>query len=422
MFALIWHQWNWVKGLFFYSPFKTLNMIQMCVFSRVPWLHSSLTITVPPPLDSPPSLYSPFLSCNHFHNICSEWLVEMESSLLFYLLCVWALSCPSIASVEAMEQCPERILGNERRRACPKKCLLDEECGSKRQCLCDGQCGLSCVAPGRSCPWPLPPGKHCDVALLSPSPSFSALLEVRCKSGYTMPNGLDVIIRRCQASQNGGRAEVPDRVLVASCSLPDNDLLSVQGNAAVGSSIKYQCESGYVLVGHSQNICRENQTWQYPHPVCRRVFCPPPKEVDRGHLVAVQRVEYEVGNTIYYLCKKTFFLDGPNKVTCLPNGTWSAVPACRARCPVPAQRSRVIVGGEKRWPYDLTDGVVAHGENVTFFCQHPEKQCSFTATEVCVDGQLMEPSCYLDPTWLQFKLFPHRLVSEIDACDPADLQ
>lgn len=61
------------------------------------------------------------------------------------------------------------------------------------------------------------------------------------------------------------------------------------------------------------------------------VFCPPPKEMDRGHLVAVQRAEYEVGDTIYYLCKKTFLLDGPNQVTCLPNGTWSAVPACRGK-------------------------------------------------------------------------------------------
>lgn len=198
------------------------------------------------------------------------------------------------------------------------------------------------------------------------------------------------------------------------------------------------------------------------------VVCPPPKEVDRGHLVAVQRTEYEVGDTIYYLCKKTFLLDGPNQVTCLPNGTWSAEPACRgkrswqqhntfsqswlcwtfalkififldvrfgmflfpavnhkppflfvmtnishhslplsfrsARCPVPAQRSRVIVGGIKRWPYDLTDGVVAHGENVTFFCKHPEKLCSFTATEVCVDGQLKAPSCFLG-TQLQPHLY-----------------
>uniref|UniRef100_A0A673M848 Beta-2-glycoprotein 1 n=1 Tax=Sinocyclocheilus rhinocerous TaxID=307959 RepID=A0A673M848_9TELE len=285
-------------------------------------------------------------------------------------------------SLDTTEQCPERILGNERRQTCPKKCQQDKDCGNKRQCLCDGQCGLSCVAPGRMCPWPLPPGKNFDVALLSPSPSFSALLEVRCKPGFAMHNGLDSTIRRCQGDRQ----------------------------------------------------------WSGDEPVCTGVVCPPPKEVERGHLVAVQRTEYEVGDTIYYLCKKNVLLDGPNQVTCLPNGTWSAEPVWNvlvstsfsspflplsfrsARCPVPAQRSRVIVGGVKRWPYDLTDGVVAHGENVTFFCKHPEKLCSFTATEVCVDGALKQPSCYLDPTWLQFKLFPHRLVSEIDPCDPADLQ
>ncbi|XP_058603027.1 beta-2-glycoprotein 1-like isoform X4 [Onychostoma macrolepis] len=367
----------------------------------------------------------------------SECQGKMERSLLVSLLCVWALSSLSAASVDATEQCPERILGNERRQTCPKKCQQDKDCGNKRQCLCDGQCGLSCVAPGRTCPWPIPPGKNFDVALFSPSPSFSALLEVRCKPGFTMHNGLDTTIRRCQgdrqwsgdepvctASPRGGLAAEPVLVPEVSCSLPDDvdDLLSVQGSAIVGSTIQYQCAAGSVLIGNSENICHEKQTWQYPHPICRRVVCPPPKEVERGHLVAVQRTEYEVGETIYYLCKKNFLLDGPNQVTCLPNGTWNAEPACRARCPVPAQRSRVIVGGVKRWPYDLTDGVVAHGENVTFFCKHPEKLCSFTATEVCVDGQLKQPSCFLDPTWLQFKLFPHRLVSEIEPCDPADLQ
>ena len=44
--------------------------------------------------------------------------------------------------------CPERLLGEERRRTCPRPCKADKDCGNKRQCLCDGQCGLSCVAPG----------------------------------------------------------------------------------------------------------------------------------------------------------------------------------------------------------------------------------------------------------------------------------
>ncbi|XP_076826991.1 beta-2-glycoprotein 1-like isoform X2 [Brachyhypopomus gauderio] len=347
--------------------------------------------------------------------------------LLVLLLCVCCLSQPP----DVTEQCPERILGNERRRICSKKCLQDEDCASKRQCVCDGQCGLSCVAPGRPCPWPLPPVRHAEVTLLTPSPVFSALLEVRCHPGYTTANGFSTTIRRCQGDRQwsgdepvctgGFPAAEPVVEPEIHCPMPIDGLLSVQGSAGADALVHYRCGPGSVLVGHSENFCHENQTWRYPHPICQRVFCPSPVEVDHGYLVAVQKSEYNVNDTIYYLCKKTFLLDGPNQATCQSNGTWSTMPSCRARCPIPAQRSRVIVGGVKRWPYDLTDGMVTHGEKVTFFCKHPEKQCSFTATQTCYDGQLSAPTCYLDPTWFQYKLYPHRLVSEIVSCDPAVL-
>ena len=66
-----------------------------------------------------------------------------------------------------------------------------------------------------------------------------------------------------------------------------------------------------------------------------------------------------------------------------------------ARCLIPAERSRVMIGGVKRWPFDLTDAVVPHRENVTFFCKHPRKPCSFSATQTCFDGKLQPPACYL---------------------------
>lgn len=62
-------------------------------------------------------------------------------------------------------------------------------------------CKSKTISTGRTCPWPLPSGEHFDVDLLSPSPSFSALLEVRCHPGYTMANDLDATIRRCQGDQ-----------------------------------------------------------------------------------------------------------------------------------------------------------------------------------------------------------------------------
>ncbi|XP_020783691.1 beta-2-glycoprotein 1-like [Boleophthalmus pectinirostris] len=353
----------------------------------------------------------------------------MDSVLL--LLSLWALV--GSASLQTVGPCPDRLLGQERRKTCPRPCTLDRDCGSKRQCLCDGQCGLSCVAPGRTCPWPLPVAENTEVRLLSPTHSFSALLEVRCKPGFALSSGLDAIIRRCQGDRQWSGDEPtctevqitegepePEPTEALTCPLPKDvtDTFSIQGNASVGTSIHYSCLSGADLVGSSENFCQENQTWQYPHPICKKVYCQPPKDVEHGYVVAVQKTEYEVGFDVHFLCKKNFLLDGPQKVTCLPNGSWSeAPPHCRIRCLIPAERSRVVIGGVKRWPFDVTDAMVPHGENVTFFCKHPNKMCSFTASQTCYDGHLQPPACYLEPTWLQYKLFPHRLVSEIEACD-----
>ncbi|XP_053744214.1 beta-2-glycoprotein 1-like [Synchiropus splendidus] len=350
----------------------------------------------------------------------------MHGALL--LLSLWALT--GAVAPQPAGSCPERLLGDERRRSCPRPCRTDRDCGNKRQCLCDGQCGLSCVAPGRTCPWPLPSSDNAVARLLSPTHSFSALLEVRCKPGFMLPNGLDTTIRRCQGDRQWSgdkpvctETQPSEPSLVSSCPLPEEvmDTFIIQGDAAVGTSIRYSCLSGAGIVGSSENFCQDNATWQYPHPICEKVYCQPPREVEQGYVVAVQKTEYEVGFDIHYLCKKNFLLDGPQKVTCLPNGSWSASPPhCRARCLIPAERSRVLIGGQKRWPFDITDAMVHHGETVTFFCKHPRKQCGYTSTQVCLDGKLQSPACYLEPTWLQYKLFPHRLVSEIDACESGD--
>ncbi|XP_068591968.1 beta-2-glycoprotein 1-like [Cebidichthys violaceus] len=353
----------------------------------------------------------------------------MDCALL--LLSLWALT--GTVSPQAPGLCPDRLLGEESRRTCPRPCKADRDCGNKRQCLCDGQCGLSCVAPGRICPWPLAPSENSEARLLSPTHSFSALLEVRCKPGFTLPNGLDATIRRCQGDRQWSgdepictETQSPEEPAAAqTCPLPEDivNTFSIQGNATAGTSIRYTCFSGADIVGSSENFCQDNQTWQYPHPICKKVYCQPPREVEQGYVVAVQKTEYEVGFDIHYLCKKNFLLDGPQKVTCQSNGSWSASPPyCRARCLIPAERSRVVIGGVKRWPFDVTDAVVPHGENVTFYCRHPRKQCSVTATQTCFDGKLQPPACYLEPTWLQFKLFPHRLVSEIEACEPNDVE
>ncbi|XP_043936429.1 beta-2-glycoprotein 1-like isoform X2 [Protopterus annectens] len=183
-----------------------------------------------------------------------------------------------------------------------------------------------------------------------------------------------------------------------------------------GDTVQYSCSPGFQLEGTNINYCQEDGNWKYPEPTCQKVFCKPPKEISNGYLVAVQKPKYQALEIIYYLCKKGFFLDGVNKVICQINGSWSNVPACRDRCKIPVERSRVLYKGKKLWVSEIPDGLVRHGEEVSFYCRSKDETCSYTEFSVCFDGVLPPPSCYKEPTWVQYNLFPNRLVSEITPC------
>jgi hypothetical protein len=47
-------------------------------------------------------------------------------------------------------KCPSnREEASARGRSCLRKCKTDADCiSSRKRCLCDGQCGWSCVRPG----------------------------------------------------------------------------------------------------------------------------------------------------------------------------------------------------------------------------------------------------------------------------------
>ncbi|XP_053216921.1 beta-2-glycoprotein 1-like isoform X3 [Podarcis raffonei] len=241
-------------------------------------------------------------------------------------------------------------------QTCQKNCER-RRCSKSRKCECDGECGMSCISTD---------------ALNPPS---------HCKSPPEIENG----------SHEGG---------------PYN----------TGREVHYWCDYGYRLEGPSSLLCQENEEWSHAAPTCHPVTCSRPPNIAEATLVAVHQSEYPVGTVIYYLCNKDFLLDGSNRVVCLENGNWSQLPYCRARCPITAKRSRMIYQGRKLWVYEIPDGLVHHGEIVTFFCRSENKTCSFMADSQCFDGVLKMPDCYDEPTYLQYHLFPKRVVSEIPAC------
>ncbi|MBN3307465.1 SVEP1 protein, partial [Amia calva] len=237
-------------------------------------------------------------------------------------------------SGEGAESCQDRAVASARGRGCGKSCLLDQDCPTKRQCLCDGQCGWSCIMPTRSCPWPLS-FPYSTSLLLSPSPSFSSLVQTRCDPGFKMADGTELVTRRCQGDRSWSGAE-PVCMAKPTESPPLCPPLGQIENGITlqdRNSSEYTCHPGFRLIGSRENFCLENGSWQYPEPICEQVFCPPPADVAAGYLVAVQRSRYEVGEVIYYLCRKGFLLDGPNRVVCESDGSWGHTPFCRGQAP-----------------------------------------------------------------------------------------
>ncbi|CAI5790794.1 Hypothetical predicted protein [Podarcis lilfordi] len=303
-------------------------------------------------------------------------------------------------------------------QTCQKNCER-RRCSKSRKCECDGECGMSCISTGLRCAWPVTID-NAETQLVQESTMFGDLMEVTCKAGFLMADGQEVAISRCQGDAKWSFTLPCEDALnpPSHCkSPPEIENGSHEGGPYnTGREVHYWCDYGYRLEGPSSLLCQENEEWSHAAPTCHPVTCSRPPNIAEATLVAVHQSEYPVGTVIYYLCNKDFLLDGSNRVVCLENGNWSQLPYCRARCPITAKRSRMIYQGRKLWVYEIPDGLVHHGEIVTFFCRSENKTCSFTADSQCFDGVLKMPDCYDEPTYLQYHLFPKRVVSEIPAC------
>ncbi|XP_060636401.1 beta-2-glycoprotein 1-like [Anolis sagrei] len=317
-------------------------------------------------------------------------------------------------------KCPPRkknfaaLTGHICQRSCERR-----SCSKHRNCVCDGDCGLSCIPTGLSCPWPVMID-NAETQVAQESNMFGDFMRVTCHPGFIMDHGQDVAMSRCQGDGKWSfTAPCEDILNLSSVCKPPPEIENgfyEGGPYKVGKEVTYECNYGYQLEGASTLLCQENEEWSHAAPTCRPVNCSQPPNIAHATLVAVHKPEHPVGTVIYYLCNKDFYLDGSERVVCLENGSWSQLPHCRARCPISAQRSRVIYNGHKLWINEIPSGLVHHGETVKFFCRGQNKTCSFEAESQCFDGVLKTPDCYDEPTYLQYHLFPKRVVSEIPAC------
>ncbi|XP_053380812.1 uncharacterized protein LOC123562034 [Mercenaria mercenaria] len=168
--------------------------------------------------------------------------------------------------------------------------------------------------------------------------------------------------------------------------LPDN--LSVSSNhTSYGSSVTYDCDTGYQLVGSQQRYCDMGGLWGSAMPTCKYIYCGPPRMLKNGKLQNLTSRYFS--GVASYICNPGYELVGNRSVTCSTHG-WTDLPVCEdILCPklLPLEHGRTFA------PY-----YNSVNERVRFACDPGYRLVGFTSAECIAVGRWSHdlPKCVPD--------------------------
>uniref|UniRef100_A0A3B4GPT8 Seizure protein 6 homolog n=1 Tax=Pundamilia nyererei TaxID=303518 RepID=A0A3B4GPT8_9CICH len=153
-----------------------------------------------------------------------------------------------------------------------------------------------------------------------------------------------------------------------------------------GTVVTYQCYPGYTLVGSEILMCQWDLSWSGDVPKCEEVMtCQDPGNVQHSRKV-ITGSRFAVGSTVQFICNKGYILSGSSLLTCYNRDSampkWNerlpkCVPEKYEPCRNPGAASTSMQSSEKAF-YQA-------GEMLTFSC-HPGYELQGYATIYCVPG------------------------------------
>ncbi|XP_034540433.1 seizure protein 6 homolog isoform X1 [Notolabrus celidotus] len=153
-----------------------------------------------------------------------------------------------------------------------------------------------------------------------------------------------------------------------------------------GTVITYQCYPGYELVGSEILMCQWDLSWSGDVPKCQEVMtCHDPGNVEHSHKV-ITGSRFAVGSSVQYICNKGYILSGSSLLTCYNRDSatpkWNerlpkCVPEKYEPCRNPGAASTSVQSSEKAF-YQA-------GEMLTFSC-HSGYELQGEATIYCIPG------------------------------------
>ncbi|XP_069375236.1 sushi, von Willebrand factor type A, EGF and pentraxin domain-containing protein 1 isoform X3 [Paralichthys olivaceus] len=103
-------------------------------------------------------------------------------------------------------------------------------------------------------------------------------------------------------------------------------LLASTVEVSPGAQVQLSCNPGFYLVGEPVLQCQNKGEWSHPLPSCERVSCGAPHPLENG---LFQGTDFHSGSSVVYQCNAGFYLLGDAKMHCSNSGKWGGnPPAC----------------------------------------------------------------------------------------------
>ncbi|XP_034167547.2 C4b-binding protein alpha chain [Pangasianodon hypophthalmus] len=211
-------------------------------------------------------------------------------------------------------------------------------------CTDDGTFQTSPQCQEISCDPPAIPNAVIDESL--PRYRYGVSVQIRCNKGYRIVGSDELMCWKY-----GWIPPLP-KCIEVTCDVPNISNAVVVGRKAssynYNMSIRYQCDKGYRMEGSDLLTCEE-KGWNPPPPKCNIVTCLKPPVINNGHFNPLKE-KYEYGQTVTYLCKKGFRLQGASTISCSDEGTFQPSPQClEVTCDEPQIKHAYIIEGKSTY-------------------------------------------------------------------------
>ncbi|XP_077970683.1 CUB and sushi domain-containing protein 1-like isoform X3 [Styela clava] len=217
--------------------------------------------------------------------------------------------------------------------------------------------------------------------------SVGDVITIECAEGYRSFGS-----STSECLQTGEFSVTDPKCEAITCSFPGSILNGKvspeKSQYRFGDRVLYFCSSGYNLVGQSSSTCGGVGVFEGSVPLCEPFTCPSLGILRFGTIQPVKE-NYKVGDTITFLCRSGYELEGSTSSRCLLGGSFSEqLPQCtKTKCSLQEVIEFGIIFPLKK-EYSVN-------ERVTFSCEYGYELKGESVSVCGTDGEFSDavPRC-----------------------------